>query len=70
MMTKKIKNILRWIFSIFCFTAVLAYGFHICSVILCGVGVLAMPLPKIGDIWEKLIGGKGKCRSEYERNCY
>lgn len=59
-MTKKTKNILRWIFSLFCFTAVLAYGFHICSVILCGVGVLAMPLPKIGAIWEKLIGGKGK----------
>ena len=59
-MTKKTKNILRWIFSIFCFTAVLAYGFHICSVIFCGVGALAMPLPKIGAIWEKLIGGKGK----------
>lgn len=59
-MTKKTKNILRWIFSIFCFTAVLAYGFHICSVIFCGVGVLAMPLQKIGAIWEKLIGGKGK----------
>lgn len=59
-MTKKTKNILRWIFSIFCFTAVLAYGFHICSVIFCGVGALAMPLPKIGAIWEKLMGGKGK----------
>ena len=59
-MTKKTKNIIRWIFSIFCFTAVLAYGFHICSVIFCSVGALAMPLPKIGAIWEKLIGGKGK----------
>ena len=59
-MTQKTKNVLRWIFSIFCFAAVLAYGFHICSVIFCGVGALAMPLPKMGAIWEKLIGGKGK----------
>lgn len=59
-MIKKAKNVWCWIFSVFCFMAVLAYGFHICSVVFLAAGVLTMPLPQLGTVWEKIIGNKGK----------
>ncbi len=44
----------NWIFSIFCLTAPIAYGFHFCSFLFLFAGILSLPIIPIRNIWYRL----------------
>ena len=60
----KIKGIilkfLQWYFCIFCFTSLIAYGFNLGSILMTVVGIAAMPLKQIRDIWSKVLKEKAQ----------
>ncbi len=53
-------RIFQWIFSIFCFTSVLAYGFHFGAILLFILGIAALPVYYVQSMWAKLLGRKPK----------
>lgn len=48
----------RWTFVLICFTCVMAYGLHIGSVVIALLGIAAMPVKSINDLWNKLLKDK------------
>lgn len=55
--TKK-GNVLNWVFSIFCLTAVFIYGFHPCSILFLAVGITSMPIQFFHDFWRQILPRK------------
>jgi len=49
-------TVLNWIFSVFCFTAVIAYGFSLSSVLFLLIGVLSLPIGPIKGLWTAALG--------------
>ncbi len=46
----------NWIFSIFCLTAPISYGFHFCSFLFILTGIASMPIKPIRRLWHKSPG--------------
>ena len=47
----------NWIFAVFCLTAPLAYGFHICSLLFILAGVASLPIKPIRSLWQRYLPG-------------
>lgn len=56
-LTKK-GNVLNWVFSIFCLTAVFIYGFHPCSILFLAVGITSMPIQFFRNFWRQILPRK------------
>lgn len=53
---RKVLNGCAWVFAIFCFLAALVYGFSIISGIMLFVGIFALPIKPIRNIWKNMFG--------------
>ncbi len=52
----------NWIFSVFCLTSPLAYGFRFCSILLILAGIASMPIKPIRQIWHRFPRIVGKLK--------
>jgi len=55
---KNKKNILQWIFVVFCFSAVLVYGVTFGSLLALACGVVALPIEPIRNLWRSILPPK------------
>lgn len=51
-----IGKIFGWCFSVFCVTAVLAYGFSLASMLFLFIGIASLPIKPIRELWSKVLG--------------
>lgn len=51
-----IGKIFGWCFSVFCVTAVLAYGFSFASMLFLFIGIASLPIKPIRELWGKVFG--------------
>lgn len=54
------KNVLQWIFTVFCFLAVMVYGVTFGSLLALICGVAVLPIQPIRDLWDKVLPRKLK----------